>query len=366
MSPALRAATRSRGETFLAAFLDRGATPFETAILQPAGMLLDLYGEDIRARAYTTVDPLKGEQMLRPDFTVPLVQHHIASGAGPTRYAYLGEVFRQQEDAPERPTEYLQAGYEVIGAEAAPEKVEAEVFATLSDVLAPYGLRAAMGDIGLLAAAVDGLPTTERRRAALRRHIWRPRRFRTLLERFAGVSPVPPARAALLEAAATATPEALMQAVGPAIGLRSPAEVAARIDALREDADAAPLPRDWLVTFDRLLSVRAAPLQALAQLQTLAADLPAIGPAVDRLAARLAAFEAVGVDLSALEFEVAYGRTRMEYYDGLVFGLSAEGRPDLPPVATGGRYDALTARLGRAVPAVGGVIRPSILREVAQ
>ena len=51
----------------------------------------------------------------------------------------------------------------------------------------------------------------------------------------------------------------------------------------------------------------------------------------------------------------------MEYYDGFVFGFYAEGRPDLPPVATGGRYDALTRRLGDGVeiPAVGGVIRPT-------
>jgi ATP phosphoribosyltransferase regulatory subunit len=53
----------------------------------------------------------------------------------------------------------------------------------------------------------------------------------------------------------------------------------------------------------------------------------------------------------------------MEYYDGFVFGLFAPGRDDLPPVATGGRYDALTAVLGqgRAVPAVGAVIRPEVV-----
>jgi ATP phosphoribosyltransferase regulatory subunit len=52
----------------------------------------------------------------------------------------------------------------------------------------------------------------------------------------------------------------------------------------------------------------------------------------------------------------------MEYYDGFVFGFVGP-RDDLPAVATGGRYDALTAVLGqgRAIPAVGGVIRPDIL-----
>jgi ATP phosphoribosyltransferase regulatory subunit len=55
----------------------------------------------------------------------------------------------------------------------------------------------------------------------------------------------------------------------------------------------------------------------------------------------------------------------MEYYDGFVFGFLAPARPDLPPVATGGRYDALTAILGgEAIPAVGGVIRPELVRDL--
>ena len=60
------------------------------------------------------------------------------------------------------------------------------------------------------------------------------------------------------------------------------------------------------------------------------------------------------------EFEASYGRTSMEYYDGFVFGFYAESRPDLPPVATGGRYDALTRRLGGGAetPAVGAVFAP--------
>ena len=50
-------------------FQQAGAATVQAAILQPAETLLDLYGEDIRARAYVTSDPLRGEQMLRPDFT---------------------------------------------------------------------------------------------------------------------------------------------------------------------------------------------------------------------------------------------------------------------------------------------------------
>ena len=83
-----------------ARFEAAGAMPVEADVLQPAATLLDLYGEDIRARAYVTADPLRGEQMLRPDFTVPVVQMHMANGAEPARYTYAGEVFRKQEDDP--------------------------------------------------------------------------------------------------------------------------------------------------------------------------------------------------------------------------------------------------------------------------
>ena len=75
--------------------------PVEADMLLPADTLLDLYGEDIRARAYVTADPLRGEMMLRPDFTVPVVQAHM-QGAEPARYCYLGEVFRKQDAARRR------------------------------------------------------------------------------------------------------------------------------------------------------------------------------------------------------------------------------------------------------------------------
>jgi ATP phosphoribosyltransferase regulatory subunit len=363
-----KARARAEGERFLAAFAAAGAVRIEADILLPAATLLDLYGEDIRARAFLTADPVAGERVLRPDFTVPVVERHMREGAEPARYCYLGEVFRRQDRAgPSRPAEYLQAGYELFD-RGDPAAAEAEVFALVAGLLAPLGLRAATGDIGLLVAAVEGLDTTPARRAALRRHIWRPRRFRALLDRFAGRAPVPPARAALVAAVAEGRGEALIDAAGPAIGLRSRAEVAARMAALAEDAAAPPLPAAQADLLLALLDISAPAPAALAQLRELACELPALGPAADRLDRRLAALAARGVAVEGLAFEASYGRTSLEYYDGFVFGLYAEGRPDLPPVASGGRYDALTAALGagRAIPAVGGVIRPGLALMLAE
>ena len=79
--------------------------------------------------------------------------------------------------------------------------------------------------------------------------------------------------------------------------------------------------------------------------------------------ARLDALAARGIAPEALRFEASFGRTTLEYYDGFVFGALPRGRPDLPPIASGGRYDALTRVLGRGrgIPAVGGIVRPEAL-----
>ena len=356
-------AIRAEAELLFAAFQQAGAISVDADILLPAEVLLDLYGEDIRARAYTTHDPLHGEMMLRPDFTVPVVQAHMAHGADPARYCYLGEVFRKQEHLGNRAAEYLQVGFEIFDRQA-PETADAEVFALFANLLAPLKLRPVTGDIGILMAAVRGVETTERRKAALLRHIWRPNRFRALLDRFSGRAPLPAARVALLEKLSLGTPEALIQAAGPLIGLRAAEDIAERAAALTLDAKAAPIAAPEAALLYDLLSLQAPAQAALTHLRGITPMLPAIAPAVDRFAARLAALKSRGVNLALLPFEASLGRTSMEYYDGFTFSFL--GPADLPPVASGGRYDALTAVLGqgRSIPAVGGVIRPALVAQL--
>ncbi|WP_298854264.1 ATP phosphoribosyltransferase regulatory subunit [uncultured Ruegeria sp.] len=356
-----RSQIQARAAMMRVRFEAAGAQVVDTPLLQPAGTLLDLYGEDIRARAYVTSDALRGEQMLRPDFTLPVVQMHMNEGAEPARYTYSGEVFRRQEHDPDRANEYIQVGYEVFDRDD-PAGADAEVFSLMALQLRGLPLRAATGDIGILTAAVKGLRTTDRRKAALMRHLWRPRRFRVLLDRFAGRRATLEGRDALLNAA---DPLAIDV---PMIGKRRATEIEARITALREDRDTAPISDSELVGLETLLNVRETMPFALEQLRDVAVDLPQITAALDRLENRIAALQARGVDVERLDFEAAYGRTSMEYYDGFVFGFYAEGRPDLPPVATGGRYDALTRQLGNGaeIPAVGGVLRPDLMLEIEE
>jgi len=341
-----KSAVRAEAARLQAVFEAMGAEVIETDILQPAETLLDLYGEDIRGRAYVTSDPVRGEAMLRPDFTVPVVQMHMGSARSEARYTYAGEVFRKQEDLAARASEYVQVGYEVFGG-GDPARTDAELFVAFRDILEPLGLRAATGDIGLLTAAVASLSTTDRRKAALMRHIWRPRRFRALMERFGAPGRV----------------RTFPWTDAPEIGLRSRAEVEERKAALIADAAEPPIAAGEQDILNDLLGLAEAAAPALDHLRALAADMAGLAPAVDRFARRLDALAAAGVDVEALPFEASHGRTSMEYYDGFVFGFSASARPDWPPVASGGRYDALTRALGngRTEPAVGGVIRPALL-----
>ena len=349
-----KSAKQAIGQQILALFRAAGATEVAPDVLLPAETLLDLYGEDIRARAYVTQDPIRGEVMLRPDFTVPVVQMHMENGAEPARYCYLGEVFRKQDHGDTRPehprdNEYLQVGFELFAKDT---DADAKVFALFHDILAPLNLQATMGDMDLLMDAVRALPLSQARRSALLHHIWRPNRFARLLARFSSTSP------------ARDFPEN----AAPWAGLRNPQEMQTRIDRLQADAAEPPLPAEWATRLDRLFAVQAPAPQALAQLQGIATEIPAIAGAVARLDHNLSLLASRGTDIGAIRFDASHGRRTMEYYDGMTFSFTAPGRHDWPPVASGGRYDALAAVLGqgrgRSIPAVGGIIRPGLIHEL--
>lgn len=342
-----------------ARFEAQGAEVFDTDILQPADILLDLYGEDIRARAYVTQDPLRGERMLRPDFTVPLVQAHMAYVKSPARYTYAGKVFRRQEVDPERQTEFYQAGFEIFGGN--PAEADAEVFATISDALSGLPVNPVVGDLGVLLAAVEGLQASETRKAALRRHIWRPNRFRALLDRYAGRTTMSDNRAELL--AKVAAGADVLADAGPEIGKRSASEVMGRLERLVREFEEPPISEVEVERLDKLLSLNGSVAEVADELKPLADGVPALEAAADRFLDRIRALENLGVDTSSLPFQGSHGRTTLEYYDGFVFSFGTESQKDGPAIASGGRYDALTRVLGhgQSLPAVGAVIRPDLV-----
>lgn len=356
------AAVRGEVGRLMQGFLANGAQPVEPAALLPADVLIDLYGEDMRARAYTTHDPVAGEMMLRPDFTVPVVQMHMAHGAEPARYAYAGSVWRQQEPGSDRPNEYLQVGFEVFDGSNIPA-ADAEVFAILATALGDIDVVPTTGDMGLIFAAIDALDTNDRRKAALRRHVWRPARFKRLVERYAAEPVAGGLREELLAATRTGHAEQFIAAQGPEIGLRSVQDVAARAEVLLAETNADPLSPGDVALLSTLLALKGTVGSAVAELEAVAARTPAMRDAVELFTARAQELRDCGLDIDVLPFEAAYGASRLEYYDGFVFAFEADKRHKLPPIAQGGRYDALTRVLGNGagVPAVGGIIRPEAL-----
>ncbi len=330
------------GAQLVARFEAAGATRIEPGYLQPADVLLDLYGEDIRARAYTTHDPVHGEQMLRPDFTVPVVRSHMVERQAPARYTYAGPVWRRQEYGATKAREFWQVGYEIFDG-SDPEAADAEVFDLIRQAVDGVS-EPITGDLALLFASIEALKTTDTRKAALRRHVWRPHRFDRLLDRFAG-----------LEKFDCDLRELPKSVSGTHVGLRSSSEIEARLSNLRAEREAPSISTEELAFIRSVMAVRGSSSACLSGLQVISQNFPQLTDAVERLARRLAAMSERGIDPDGLSFDASFGRTSMEYYDGFVFAFGE--------VASGGRYDALTEILGGGTPspAVGGVIRPAEL-----
>ena len=293
--------------------------------------------------------------MLRPDFTVPIVQRHMADAREPARYTYAGPVWRRQPYGSHETREFWQVGYEIFDRET-PEAADAEVFALFATALQGSGAAPVIGDLALLFAAIDALDTHEARKIALRRHVWRPRRFARLLDRFAGNT-----RFACDDRDWPTDVASAVRNRAQLVGQRGVDEIAARIEMLREEAAAPRLSVEEVGMITTLLSIRGTAAACVNGLSALARSFPALKGPVNRLEARLDALHSHGIDGAELQFDAAFGRQSMEYYDGFTFAFRG---PDAnaTPVAIGGRYDALTRALGGdVVPAVGGVIRPGIL-----
>jgi ATP phosphoribosyltransferase regulatory subunit len=354
------------------AFAAYGAAPIHVPHLHPAEAMLDIYGEDLRTRAFLFDDPVQRTELcLRPDFTVPVALAHGAAGWDrAASYSCGGAVFRRQDGGTARPVEFQQAGIETFG-QTDRTAADAGIFALIYRCLSDQGIaapQATLGDLGIIFAVLDALEMPGTRRAALKRHVWRPARFQHLITQ--AVTPPAPStlRTEILSLAAhpnALTARATSDTGGEEVGQRTVADVADRVAAL---AAAEAEPRMSQREADLIAAVLAVSGPAEAATERLDHATRSAGidisPTLEQLAARHAAITAEGVPADALWFNAAFGRT-LEYYDGFVFELRATGGSDHPPLGGGGRYDAMTARLGaaRPVPAVGAMIRPEAVLE---
>ena len=349
--------------------------------------LLDLYGEDVRARAFVFDGP-EGDLCLRPDLTLSICRYHLMQQAGDSdaRYVASGPVFRRPLNDDARSGQFRQIGCEWFGGDD-PAASDAEVFARTQAALleANCTIEVTTGDLGILFSLIDAAPIPDRWRTRLKRHVWRPHRFRALLHELSEGSTKEAGRLAFLKALGGLAPDQARAAVahmldlsGTAhVGLRTHEEISERFLEQAEDAQAHPLPYEIVRAIEEVAALKAPCADALARLNAIAGETGlALGPALQRFEARMNALEALGIDAVALPFDGDFGRN-LEYYDGFVFeivdrDLSASDGRRAAQLAGGGRYDSMLPAAARAFGmadpvakgAIGAALRPETILTV--
>ena len=347
-----------------------GALTVEMPSLVDSEVLLDLYGEELNSRAYIVEDPVRGNLMLRPDFTIPIVQMHLESGIEAEKYCYAGKVWRKQDQFSLRQTEYWQAGFEHFGGKNVPAD-DVAAFSLIRKAIGNLDLEIVTGDLGILRSAINGLTTNTRCKKALLRQLWRPARFRQTLQYFSSSSSlIKDSQLKLIEALKVGSLEKELSQVGPIIGLRRAQDIVNRIEFIAEDSKENQINEFDLKFLEDLLSISCPLVEASAYIKKISRSNVELNEAVILLENRLDAMSDAKVDTKKMSFEVSFGRTSMEYYDGFVFEIHVDKKGILAPVAQGGRYDELTKFFNNrgdsenVLSAIGGIIRPEILIEL--
>ncbi len=350
-------ALNGQAVSLLGLFASRGYGREEPAVLQPAEIFLDRSGEEIRRRTFTLIDPSGRELCLRPDLTIPICREAVMSKRSfPARIAYNGLVFRHQPGEPHRPTQFFQAGVELLGLQDRAAG-ETEILSLVVDALKVCGLSdftIRIGDLALFNALVDALALPAGWRSRLKRHFWRAGYVESLLYWLGhgdGKAKLP----GTLEEI-----EALLDARGDApMAGRSREDIITR--ALDRAADAANLRLDAKVAdaVAQLLDISGPAEESLAKVRALLATAGIkLDPQLVAMDARLATLKSLNIDPARVQFTAHFGRN-MEYYTGFVFELWARDKEGPVQIAGGGRYDSMMEMLGakKPVSAIGVAIR---------
>jgi ATP phosphoribosyltransferase regulatory subunit len=342
----------------------------DAPVLQPLDLLLDLAGEAMRARLVVVQGEGGDEMCLRPDFTIPIARAHIDSGRIGGRYLYEDKAFRAAPQGSGRAAEFLQIGAEVYGAGDGIGQ-EAEISALAWRAAEAGGRRdlsLMLGDIALFAAFLQVLGAPDVITTRLLRAFASGRKLRAELER--AQSPIPPSVGGRLadllgdlpEAEAAGVLEELWSLAGvQPVGGRAPAEIVHRLGLRAEAARAPRLTPAEAGLISRYLEIADTPRGALEQVEALAYEAKAeFDVQLRPWIARLKALSDAGVPEAAMTLCTGFVRP-FGYYDGLLFEVRSAALGSDRPVAAGGRYDGLPARLGGAAGAgaVGCMVRPA-------
>lgn len=275
-------------------FSAHGYLPVETPLLEDRAALER--GARVRDSAFQLFDEDGTLLMLRPDLTLPvarLVAGRVGAGELPARFRYSAPVVREEPSLRGQPRQFTQLGVELVGQDG--PAAEVEVVRLLAEALGALEVpdwRVVFGSVVPLTALLDACAPTR----AFREEVLALVHDSDLVSLGELIDATP----GLAPAAARALREV------PRLG--GGTEVIARLDALLAEAGVG------------------AGSRGTAELSALAAELSDL-------------FEA-----GRLSFDFSIINS-FDYYTGIIFKGYAEGIA--ASLASGGRYDAVLANLGR-------------------
>lgn len=363
-------ASNGLGTALLVVFQKHGYGLAEPGVLQPAGIFLDVSGEDLRKRMFMTQDAEGRDMCLRPEFTIPVCRDHLAKSqpgeAG--AYSYLGPVFRMRGG---ETGEFWQAGIESLGRGDA-EAADAEVLTLTCEALAEAGLDnpdIRLGDVALIKAIVRGLNVASAPARRLMRAMSAGKGVDAIEALDVKAPAASAAQAGLIAALQGQDPKAargfvedVLSIAGiSTVGGRTAGDIASRF--LARASEPQQTSAEVRAVIAKALSVQGDPDDGAAALRGLAdaagLDLEA---ELDAFEARIGFMAARGLEVTAMRFDAGFARN-LDYYTSFIFEVhdqpaSAAVAAPSKPVAGGGRYDTLLGKLGApgAMPAVGASI----------
>ena len=275
-------------------FSAHGYLPVETPLLEDRRVIER--GARVKDSAFQLFDSDGSLLMLRPDLTLPvarLVAGRVSAGELPARFRYAAPVVREEPSLRGQPRQFTQLGVELVGEDGAASEVE--VVRLLAEALGALEVpdwRIVFGSVTPLTSLLDACaPTPDFREEVLA--LVHDSDLVTLDELISSTEGLAPA-------AARALREVCRMGGG--------AEVIGRLDALLAEAGVDPASR------------------GTAELSALAGSLADL------------------FEQGRLSFDFSIINS-FDYYTGIIFKGYAEGIA--ASLASGGRYDAVLANLGR-------------------
>jgi histidyl-tRNA synthetase len=358
-----------------------GYQVLEIPILAPAELFLRKSGGELASQMISFLDPGSNSICLRPEFTAPIMLHHLGHADEvtlPARWQYSGPVFRYEAAGN---GQFTQIGAELIGSTSV--MADAELVGLAAEILDEIGVQdyeVRLADLQVLQDLLDTVGISERARTFIIGSIPQLRNrdsnTASLLERaqylhLTGSSPpehdLSDAVAGLDDARARGVLRGFLRwsAGGPVgLGQRDPEEVIeGLLHKIRGGDDREGMERA-LNLVSGLSRIHGEPEAAVQQARGVLGPAGAKPEALDRLAEliQLLRSQAGLADNLVLDFGLARG---LAYYNGITFQVTHPRAG--ATLGGGGRYDALARALGSAgtVPALGFAYNLDLLAQLA-